>query len=887
MILWYQKNLKEIFSRLKTDKKKGITQEEAEKRLKRYGLNVLPSGKQTTWVQFLVRQFTSPLIYILLIGAVLTIVLKEWVDMTVILLAVFVNVVVGFWQEFKSNNILKKLKEVVKTSAFVIRDGAVHEINAELLVPGDIILLKTGMKIPADARVIKVRRLEVDEAILTGESSPVGKLLSTIEEKIEIGDRTNMVHMGTVVSRGDGTAVVVGTGAETAFGKIALMTQQAEDEPTPLQNKMKKLGKILAIFVAVAVTIIFVVGIVEQHTFREMFVIAIAVAVAAIPEGLPAAISIILAVSAQRILRQKGVVKRLVAAETLGSASVICTDKTGTLTEGKMKIKKLEVGGSVTHALEILALANEGMIEEIEGRKVVKGDTTDRAKLQEFIDNGGNLDELLQKYPRISLLTFDSKLKYVASLHKQNDKKGYVFYVNGAPEIILDSSHQKISKNGSITSLTDKDREKFHKEYEELAQQGFRVLGIAERFISDIEGGDKADLEDENTRENAMCELIFVGLAAIRDPIRGDVRESIKMARSAGVKTIMMTGDHILTARAIGLELGFSGVSGAVVLGSEIEEWSDKELKERVAKIEIFARVNPEHKMRIIKALQSRGEVVAMTGDGVNDAPALKSADIGIAVGSGTDIAKEASDLILLNDSFSIIVAAIRQGRIAFDNIRKVTVFLLAGSFTELILVMSSLVLRIPLPITAVQILWTNLAVDSLPNVALSFEPGEKGVMKRPPLKKNEPVLDSESKIIIFVIGIFTDLVLLGVFLWFYYLSDLELNHIRTLIFTALGLATFFYVYSIKNLKVSIFSYNLFNNLYLVGATFIGASLIIAAVYVPVLNTLLGTVPLGVSDWLIILVIGIIEIAGVELAKWWFFFRKGKKKRPVDVIAGS
>lgn len=887
--MWHTKPLKTIYSELASDPKKGVSQVEATSRLNTYGKNILPRGKKVTWVQFLLRQFKSPLVYILIIAAGLTTWIallpegselagdshgeNKWVDTIVILLAIAVNVAVGFWQEFRSNNILEKLEEVVRTSAFVIRDGNLHEINAENLVPGDLILLKSGKKVPADARIVSIKNLEINESLLTGESAPVKKQVANLkDEELVVGDRTNMVHMGSLVARGEGTAIVVATGAQTAFGKIALLTQQAEEEPTPLQIRMGKLGTLLAVLMGIASVLIFVVGILNNYSIVDMVTTAVAVAVAAIPEGLPAGISIILAVSAQKILRRKGVVKKLVAAEALGSASVICTDKTGTLTEGKMVVKLLETKGDQSRAEQILAGANEGEIEMIEGNPVVRGETTDQAKLQYFIDNGGDLKALEKTLPKISLLGFNPENKYLASLHKEGN--GYTLFLNGAPEVLLDLSTNYVSGKGKTAKLTAKAREKFNKEYEELASQGYRVLGLAERTLKKVPHGDDTDLEDEKTKKELVKELVFVGYAAIRDPIRADVRESVAEARSAGVRTIMMTGDHILTARAIGKDLGFGINKNQVYEGKVVEGLSDEKLEKLVDKAEIFARVNPEHKMRVVAALQRKGEVVAMTGDGINDAPALKSADIGVAVGSGTDIAKAASDLILLNDSFSIIVESIRQGRIAFDNIRKVTVFLLAGSFTELILIMIPLLMGLEyLPLTAVLILWTNLVEDSLPNIALSFEPGEADVMKRPPVGKDEPVLDKESKLIVFAIGLITDVVLLAVFLYFYYTGSLPVEHVQTLIFAGLGLDTFFYIYAIKNLRKSIFSYNIFSNRLLVGATIIGVGLMLAAIYIPWLNSVLETVPLTMTDWVIIISLGLTKLLGVEIVKWWFIHR--------------
>lgn len=906
-MMWYQKRLDDVFSELGSEAKAGISQIEATARIKQYGKNILPHGKKVTWIQFLFRQFKSPLVYILLIAAALTTWMallpetselaagehgeeNRWVDTIVILLAIAVNVAVGFWQEFRSNTILEKLEEVVRTNAFVIRDSEMHEINAEMLVPGDVILLKAGKKVPADARIISQNKLEINESILTGESAPVGKRNIDISGDVVVGDRENMVHMGTLVARGDGRAVVTSTGADSAFGKIALMTQTAEEEPTPLQLRMGRLGTLLAWLMGVASLVIFGVGVVNEYSVVEMVTTAVAVAVAAIPEGLPAGISIILAVSAQKILRRKGVVKKLVAAEALGSASVICTDKTGTLTEGKMVIKRLVTGGATTDATAILALANEAVVEEIEGKKIARGETTDEAKLQYFLDSGEDFDALHKKYPRISLLTFNPENKYIASLHGSEDGKTHLF-LNGAPEVLLELSDFYVGEGGNESRLSEKERKRFHQEYEELAGNGYRVLGLARRTFVTLEGGEQKDLEDVDTRRELVQKLVFVGYAAIRDPIRDDVRESIKEARSAGIKVIMMTGDHLLTARAIGGDLGFSKEEGAVFEGKIIETLSDEELSELVKKAEIFARVNPEHKMRVINALQKNDEVVAMTGDGINDAPALKSADIGVAVGSGTDIAKAASDLILLNDSFSVIVESIRQGRIAFDNIRKVTVFLLAGSFTEIVIIMVPLLMGLEyLPLTAVLILWTNLVEDSLPNIALSFEPGEKDVMKRPPVKKNEPVLDKESKIIVFAIGLITDFVLLAIFLYFYFAGTMTVEHLQTLIFAGLGLDTFFYVFAIKNLRKSIFSYNIFSNKLLVGATILGVGLMLSAIYIPWLGDLLGTEPLTVSDWIIIVSLGLVKLLGVELVKWWFIHRdldNGDKRNVSGKVVSS
>ncbi len=875
--MWHVLSLEETLRKFHTESSNGLSENEVVQRIAQEGKNILPHGKEKHWWDFFFRQFKSPLVYILLLGAALSAWLGEWVDVGVIIAAVLANVAVGFWQEYRSSNILEKLRAIIQVRALVLREGATHEIDAEDLVPGDIILLKSGSKVPADGRILSCRHLEINEALLTGESLPTHKISETLSDPdVPLGDRKNMAYMGTVITNGEGTAVVVETGAQTEIGKIALLTQKTEDDPTPLQIRIAKLGKMIATFVAVSAVLILIIGLIRHRPLHEMVITAIAVAVAAIPEGLPAAISIILAVSAQRIASRQGVVRHLIAAETLGSASVICSDKTGTMTLGEMHVKKILSYGNDERLLTNLALSNEALVQYENGIPHINGETTDIAKMQAFLDTGNDYTKLLRDMPRINLLPFDPLIRYIASLHRSKQK--FVLFLSGAPETILALSSDML-ENGVKKKLTKEKRTELENSYLELANNGYRMLAVAERTCAKQSIRENPDLEDKSTRERLAQKLSFVGFVAIRDPIREDVPAALATARQAGVRSIMLTGDHKLTALAIGKEVGLSGRPDSILLGSEIDEMTDEQFAEAIPHIEIFARVNPAHKMRIVDALQTRGEVVAMTGDGVNDAPALKAADIGIAVNSGTDVAKEASDLILLNDSYSVIVAAIRHGRIAFDNIRKVTVFLLGGSFTELILIMAPLLLRLPLPVTAVMILWTNLVEDTLPNIAFAFEPGDEDIMERPPIKKDISILDAESNIIIFVVGILTDFMDLGLFIFLFKMSALPLDHIQTLIFAALGLDSFFCIFALKSLRKPIYSYNLLNNKFLIGATVIGIGLMVSAIYVPVLNRLLGTVPLEPWYWGLILMLGAIEIIGIEIAKWWFFWRK--KESPV------
>lgn len=868
-MLWHQYSPNEIFESLSVDSSTGLSESEVHERLNRDGQNKLPEGKRVLWWQLFLRQFKSPLIYILIIAAVITALLQHWVDTIVISLAVFVNAGIGFYQEFHASNIFKELQRIVAVRARVLRQGKIHEIDSKNLVVGDIVLFSAGVKVPADVRLFQVHNLWVNEALLTGESGEVEKSIDPIsDEKAPLGDRKNMVFMGTIIGQGEGSGIVVSTGAQTEIGKITKLTQQAGGEHTPLQDRIGRLGKVLTLFVGVSAVIIFILGTLQDRPIAETFTVAVAVAVAGIPEGLPAALSVVLAVGTQRILRKKGLVKKLVAAETLGSTNVICTDKTGTLTEGKMKLKKLVVEDArKERALLALAFANEAIIDDREGKRILRGEATDRAKLQAYLEAGGNFAESIDKFPRLGLLPFDSDRGFMASFHASEGRDDSMeVFVTGSPEVVL----------GRAAFVGQEQKDSIQAQYEDLADQGYRMIAMAWAALPVSKEG----LEDASNDElDALVKnLEFGGLAALRDPIRKDVREAVKTTREAGVRVVMVTGDHGLTAKSIGKELGFSIAPEAAINGKELDDLSDSELAKRISGIEIFSRVNPRHKMRIINAWQARGQAVAMTGDGVNDAPALKAADIGISLGSGTDVTKEAADLVLLNNSFSTITASIRQGRIAFDNIRKVTVFLLAGSFTELILVLSSLVLRVPLPLTAVQILWTNLVEDTLPNVALAFEPGEKDVMKRSPISRKDRILDTESKTIIFIVGIFTDIMLLGLFLLLYYFSDLPIEYIRTFIFAALGLDTFFYIYSIRSLRKPIYSYNPLGNPYLVLATLVGVGVMCAAIYLPALNALLGTVPLSIQAWGVILVLGIVEIVGVEIAKLFFLRKNGSIK---------
>ena len=856
--MWHTKKPAEIEKALGVNAAYGLTDSEARVRLKARGENILPEGEGQHWYKFLLHQFKSPLVYILLSGVVVTAFLREWVDAIVISLAVAINVAVGFWQEYKSNNILKELEKIVTVNALVTRDGNLHEIDAKEVVVGDIIHLKAGLRVPADARLIETHNLYVNQSALTGESSPDEKHTRTEKDGTPLSDRENMVYMGTVVSGGSGKAIVVNTGKTTEIGKIALLTQKTSDESTPLQKKMAILGKTIAYVVLFFAVIIFIIGTLRSFDLGEILITAIAVSVAGVPEGLPAAISIILAVSAQKILKKKGVVKNLLAAETLGSTTVICTDKTGTLTKGKMEVQKV-VTEYAQELEEALLFANSVSIKNDGERQIPIGEPTDIAKY-EYVANKNPKLITDTRYKKIGFMEFDSRHKILASVYRVEDS--YMLYTNGAPEAVLSRSH-----------LSKEKKDLIKKEYENFAKNGYRVIGVGYKKLNHKPQTQNEELSSKEI-ETLGHDIIFAGLVAIIDPVREDVKDSIEKAKQAGIRVIMATGDHKLTAQAISKELGIGADGDEALEGSDLDTLSDEQLISIVKNINIFSRVTPEHKIRIVGALQKNNEVVAMTGDGVNDSPALVGADIGIAVGSGTDIAKEASDLVLLNDSFSTIVLAIEQGRIAFENIRKVSVLLLTSSFSEIILIMTGLLIPLffqsfellPLPITALQILYVNLAEDTLPNLAMAFEPGEEDVMKRPPIKKNTPILNKESKHIIFIVGLLIDVVLVAVFL-ILFMKDVPTKIIQTTIFAAISIDTFFYVFSIKSLRSPIWKTNLFNNKYLLGALFIEVIVIGLAIYHPLFNAYLHTTPLPINLLLLVLGLAIGKMALIEVVK--------------------
>ena len=887
-IAWHNLSFEGVIKQLGSDTEQGLSEKEVKLRQERFGKNKLPEEKPLSKLRIFLEQFRSPLIYILIIAGIITLVLKEYTDTIVIFGAVFLNTIVGFFQENKASQALKALKKVVKHPAEVLRGGNLKIIDSEELVPGDIIILNPGDKIPADGRIIESQNLKINEMALTGEWLSAQKNPKTLVKETPLADRDNMVYMGCVIEDGKGKAVVTAIGKDTEIGKVAVMVKETKEEKTPYQKKLARFSKIFGIIIAFICFLIFVLGLARGKEFIEMFTTAVAVAVAAIPEGLPVAMTVILALGMQRILKKKGLVRRLASAETLGSTSVICSDKTATLTEGKMKVDEVIPAfadlrfaegfgkaratagkGDKFLTLKAAILTSEAFIENPDEPKEkwrIRGRPTDKALLQAGIEFG--IDRTPHHFStksgeggkKIAELSFSPINKWAAALYEEDGKKN--LYVCGAPEKILE-----------LSKLKKEERDDWENKLEELAKKGLRIVASAYKKIN--RGPSSVELtETRSLLAELIKDLTFIGFITLRDPVRKEVKSAMRVCRQAGMRPIIITGDHKLTAKAVAEELGFKIKEESILEGKDLDKLSEQEFKKILSQIQIYARVEPKHKMRIIESWQEREEVVAMTGDGINDAPALKKADIGVALGSGTEVAKETSDLVLLNDSFSIIVAAVEEGRAILDNIRKVITYLLSDSFTEVILIGVSILAGFPLPVTAVQILWVNLIEDGLPDIALAFEPKEKDLMKQKPAGHKIPLLNREMKALIFIIGLFTDILLLCLFFWLIKYSGYGIPHIRSIIFAGLTIDSIFYVFSCKSLRRNIWHINPFSNKFLVFSWIFGVIALIAGLYLPALQTLLKTVPLNLFDWQIILGLGLLNIVLIEATKFYFIVRQ-------------
>ncbi len=889
---WHSLPLKDVYRELKSDSQ-GLSQKEFEQRLKKFGPNRLPKKKPFSRLKILFAQIKSPLIYILLVAGIITLFLEDYSDSIVIFGAVLLNAGVGYLQEKKANQALDKLKGVLKVRAVVLRSGQEKEVLQKDLVPGDVVFLRAGNKIPADARLIEGHNLSVNESALTGEWLAAKKKSGVLKKEVPLADRDNMVYLGTVAESGWAKAIVVKTGIKTALGGIAEAISETEEKKTPYQRKLIRFSRIVGIIIVLISVGIFLEGMATGGRFVEIFTISIAVAVAAIPEGLPVAMTVVLALGMQRVLKKKGLIRRLSSAETLGSTSIILTDKTGTLTEAKMRVAHLSAGKesllakrdkgnrlfsskdkqalrdmtlAESLALKIGVACNESFIENPRQPMeewTVRGRPTERALFWAGLRAGFSKEELIEKEPIIDQLLFNPSLKYAASLHRLDEKKN-ILYLIGSPEKLLDMSGF-LAKDGKKEKLLLSDYKKIKEKIDYLTNQGLRVVAAAYQETS------AKEIKEEKTFSK---NLVMTGIFALHDPIREKTKEAINTCRQAGMRPIIVTGDHKLTARAVASQLGFKIKKENILEGRDLALMSEKEFRKKIKQIDIYARVEPAQKLRIVKAWQGRKEVVAMTGDGINDAPALKQADIGVALGSGTDVAQQVSDLVLLTDRFDVIVAAVEEGRAIIDNIRKTITYLLSDSFTTVILISVSLMLGWPLPVLAAQILWTNLIEDGPMGISLAFSKKEKKAMKQKPKDYSLALFNKEMKTLVFIIGLITDILLLGLFAYLLKYSGYPIDHIRSIIFAGLAIDSLFYVFSCQSLRRNIWRINPLNNRFLVFSWFFGIIMLVGAIYLSPLQSLLGTVALNSFDWILVLGLGIFNLSLIEMTKYWFI-KKG------------
>ncbi len=805
---------------------KGLTSEQAKKKLQEFGHNVLPEKPPPSDISIFLSQLKNPLVYILVVAGVVTFLLNHLSDTAIILFAVVLNTILGFFQERRASKALYALKKLIHPEAQVVRDGRVVTIDASEVVPGDTIVLNQGDKIPADGELIEVNRFFASEAILTGESIPVAK-----KEK-------DKVFMGTVVTAGQARMMAEMTGAGTEIGKIAKSIQEPSQD-TPLRGQLKKLSRQLSFLVLGLIIIVFTIGLLSGREIVDLFTTSVALAVSSIPEGLLVGLTVVLAIGMQKILKRKGLVRNLVSAETLGGVTIICVDKTGTLTEGKMGVTDF-IGKEADIARQ-MAIAND-----LDDPLLIAGWEWARSKLKDA-------KNLKKKYPRFESIPFSSKNRFFASLNKWESGKNMIF-VNGAPEFLVEWSN-----------LDKTQKKEINRKIDELSSEGKRLMGLARRKVSP---GKKS----LHTKE-IKGDLEWVGLLAFSDPVRPGVKAAFEKTRSAGVKLLVITGDYPQTAMSIMDQLNIVCEEGCVVLGDRVEKLKIDKLASILEKgdAKLFARTKPEHKLKIVEALKRNGEVVAMMGDGVNDAPALKKADIGIVVGEASDVAKETADLVLLDSSFATIVEAIEEGRGIFDNLRKIILYLMSDAFEEIIAVLGTLLLGLPLAVTAGQVLWINLISDGFPDLALTVDPKSPGLMRRPPRPSNEPLVNTWMKEIIGIVSLVGGLVALGLFIYFYKTTN-NLLLARSIAFATLGINSLVYVFSVRTLKQPFWEEGLFVNKWLNLAVLAGFVFQIAPFLIKPAQVFLRITPLTVPQWLIILSTSILMFIIIEVTK--IFFRK-------------
>ena len=868
----------EVLSKLDSDQK-GISSTQAKERLSQHGPNQLESPTKPSPLKIFIGKFKDYMVLVLIFAAIISFIAGETTNAYVILGIVVLVAIIGFVQEYKAEKAMEALREMVAPEADVIRDGQMSTIPAADLVPGDVVFLEAGDKVPADGRILEVTSLQVIESSLTGESMPVEKLVQTLPEDMALADRKNMVFMGTIISQGNCRAIVTATGLGTELGRISGLMKQEQAEP-PLKIKLQQLAKRQALLVMVISAIVFILMFSRGLPVIDALIASIALAVAGIPEALPFIVTLALAFGTQAMAKKNAIIRRLPEVETLGSTTVICTDKTGTLTTGEMTLReirtyrKIEVTGAgydpsgqfisqgaklepteedLARILKIGVHANNSAIERANGGWRVVGDPTEGALIV-AAKKAGILDKIKDSSSRFIEYPFDSERMRMTTVDEVH-KEGYIVSMKGAPEVVLSHCTKTTTPNGTKT-LTDEDRRSILADADDMAENALRVLALAWKPISNN------DPVEVDCMESG---LIFAGLTGMMDPPRKEVPEAIRVSKMAGIRTVMITGDHRLTARAIGRELGIG--NGEVIEGVQLDRMSSEDLREHIDDVSVFARVTAEHKVRIVEALKARGHIVAMTGDGVNDAPALTAADIGVAMGrTGTEVTKEASDMVIADDNFATIVSAIEEGRRIFDNIRKGTSYLLSVSFAELATIFFAVALGFPLPLLAAQILWINVVAEEFPAIGLALEPSHSDIMKRKPRDPKESM--PSRPLMIYTLGIAATIVAgtLGMYI-ITLQSNPDLSYARTVAFVGLGFFTVYNAYSSRSLQESVFRMNpLGNKTLLIG---IAASIlaILAVVYIPFMQFIFETRPLTSESWILILITGLVVVLAAEVMK--------------------
>ncbi|HEY2420485.1 MAG TPA: calcium-translocating P-type ATPase, PMCA-type [Neobacillus sp.] len=890
---FHEMEIKQVEKVLETDFSSGLSAEEVKIRISQYGLNQLDEGEKQSALLLFFSQFKDFMVLVLLAATLISGLLGEYIDAIAIIAIVLINGCLGFFQERKAEKSLQALKELSAPQVSVLRDGGWRKIPSKEIVIGDILKFTSGDRIGADIRIIESKSLEIEESALTGESLPVSKYIECLTiENPGIGDMENIAFMGTMITRGSGVGVVIATGMKTAMGQIADLLQNAETQVTPLQRRLEQLGKTLITVALLLTLLVVVIGVIRGHDIYTMFLAGVSLAVAAIPEGLPAIVTVALSLGVQKMIKKKAIVRKLPAVETLGCASVICSDKTGTMTQNKMTVTHLWSSGhtwtvdgvgnvpkgkfyrnnksvqvkdekALQQMLIFGMLCNHSELIMKDKEIILDGDPTEGALIVSAMKAGFDRPNLLNEFMIMKEFPFDSARKMM-SMHVK-DKQGRNFIVTkGAPDVILGVC-DSILWEGKSQYVTKELQSKVQEAINGLASKALRTIAIAFKPISP-NTLILSELEAEK-------KLTFIGIQGMIDPPRPEVKRAIKECKEAGIKTVMITGDHVITAKAIAAQLGILSKKSMVVEGKELSEMSIDELEDIVDDVSVFARVSPEHKLKIVKALQNKGHIVAMTGDGVNDAPAIKAADIGVAMGiAGTDVAKEASSLVLLDDNFATIKAAIKEGRNIYENIRKFVRYLLASNVGEILVMLFAMIIGLPLPLVPIQILWVNLVTDGLPAMALGLDSAEENVMKRNPRSPNEGVFSRGLGWKVVSRGFLIGLVTLLAFIIVYQNDKTQLSYAQTVAFATLVMAQLIHVFDCRSEK-SVLSRNPLGNLYLVWSVLSSLALMLIVIYYPPLRTIFHTLPISGKDWLLIL--GLSSIPTFLLAGT-FLLRKTK-----------